>query len=65
MTQREELDSKKILRDYHADLMKIRDTYLRVPNSEPGKKNQAAQEAGMDLMAKISDFDLQYGSQLR
>ena len=56
---------KTLLRDYHAALMKIRDTYLKVPNSERGQKNQGAQEAGITFAAKVSDFESEYGSLLR
>src|SRR6267378_3377254 len=52
-------DFKTILRGYHADLMKIENRYRSAPNSQPNEKNQAAQAAGTDFAARVSDFDSQ------
>ncbi len=59
------ISTAAMLRDYPASLMKIRDTCIRVENSQPGQKDEAAKIAGMDFVSDVGVFEMKYGSLLK
>jgi hypothetical protein len=56
-----ELDCKKLLTEYHRSLMDIYRAMKKAKNEQPGEKDQAATQAGMDFSAVVSDFHSRYG----
>jgi len=56
---------KTLLAKYHKALMKIRETYRKAPNSQPGEKDEAAKNAGVDFTLVVEEFDAKYGAEIR
>jgi hypothetical protein len=57
----QELDYKKILAEYHSSLVAVYRELKKAKNEQPGQKDQAATQAGVDFSAVVGEFHRKYG----